>query len=326
MRFTRLLLAALLLPALTTQADDLLLIQSYHDGYPWDQSYIHGLHSKLGEQHRLLRFALDTKRLPVEEHAARAEAAWQFFLQSKPRLVILADDAAIRLLAKRLNEHGTPTVFLGLNDNPRLLGLQQLPLVTGVLERPLFRRSIVELQRIMGPELRRVLVLFDSDITSAVAIRESFADRRHYQVGAVSADIHQVSQFDDWQARVSQARQQGYDALIIGLYQTLRDEHERVMDGQQVLAWTAQHSPIPPFAFWDFSVGPDKAIGGLVQFGQVQGEAAASLALEILAGAKPSSLTPRAAENGQYLFSRSGLARWQLQLPEELLDKVYWTE
>ncbi|RMF13174.1 MAG: hypothetical protein D6758_13645, partial [Gammaproteobacteria bacterium] len=84
---------------------------------------------------------------------------------------------------------------------------------------------------------------------------------------------------------------------------------------QTVLDWTSANTPLPLFAFWDFAVGPGKAVGGLVLFGKEQGVLAGRLADLILHGAQPSTLAPITAKNGRYLYSQNELKRWKLEVP-----------
>ncbi|MFE8730777.1 hypothetical protein ACFX56_27575, partial [Aeromonas hydrophila] len=68
------------------------------------------------------------------------------------------------------------------------------------------------------------------------------------------------------------------------------------------------------------------AIGGLVLDGKDQGLQAAALINNIPAGALPKTLSPRAALRGEYVFSKSDVARWHLPVPEEWRNKVLWRE
>lgn len=45
-------------------AAKVLLIESYHSEYPWDQSYIQGLTAALTNTIELDTFQMDTKRIP----------------------------------------------------------------------------------------------------------------------------------------------------------------------------------------------------------------------------------------------------------------------
>ena len=54
----------------------------------------------------------------------------------------------------------------------------------------------------------------------------------------------------------------GYDVILLGLYHTLRDDTGKHVEAEKVLEWTSENTPVPSFAFWDFLLGPRKAIGG----------------------------------------------------------------
>lgn len=53
---------------------------------------------------------------------------------------------------------------------------------------------------------------------------------------------------------------------------------------------------------------------------------AASLINTILAGTLPRTISPRAALRGEYVFSKSELARWQLTVPDKWRHKILWRE
>ena len=69
-------------------------------------------------------------------------------------------------------------------------------------------------------------------------------------------DLAQTNDYQQWQQQVLKAKEAGYQALFIGLYHTLKDADGKPVDAETVLQWSAQHSPVPLFAFWEFSVGP----------------------------------------------------------------------
>lgn len=88
-----------------------------------------------------------------------------------------------------------------------------------------------------------------------------------------------------------------------------------------------QNTPIPPFAFWDFSIGADKAIGGLVLFGYEQGKLAAQMATLILeTNISPHRLSTKTAEKGKFLFSRAQLNKFSITLSESTIKKATFIE
>lgn len=321
-----LLLLLLLFPlSLRLWAAEILVISSYHPEYLWDQSYNASLVANLKGEHHISHFYMDTKRRPVEEFDQIAEQALAYYHQVKPDLVVLGDDNAINYLATSIASLGTPIVFLGMNENPRNKGFVGHPKITGVLERPLLKRNISEMSQLMGG-IKKALVLFDSSNVALTAIEDEFKTQTELRVGQTRVNSQLLGDYDLWQEAVLNARQNGYQAIFIGLYHTLIDEQGRHVDERQVLEWTSAHSPVPLFCFWEFTVGKGKAIGGLVLDGHDQGAKAAELVNAILEGAQPKTLAPRAALRGEYVFSKSELARWQLTLPDKWRYKILWRD
>jgi ABC-type uncharacterized transport system substrate-binding protein len=325
----RIMLACLsLVFAATTAAaaaPSILIIESYEASSPWDRSYLDGLRSDLGDQFQLTTFEMDTKRLPVSAHPQQAEKAWQSYLQSKPQLVILGDDNALKYLGPRLLDSGVPVVYLGINNNPE----DYVPTghnLTGILERPLFEFCLHTIGQIVQPAPKRALLLFDNGTTSRAAVAEAFKNKPSQLIGNILVDLKLIGDWDEWQRTVKTAQQQGYDAIVVGLYHTLVDKQGKNVPADQVLQWTSVNSPLPPFTFWDFSVGSDKTIGGFVLNGQEQGKAAAGVVRKILAGTAPGEIPPTVGKNGKFVFSRHQLQKWHLTLPKQISGKTEWTD
>ncbi|WP_303844317.1 ABC transporter substrate-binding protein [Aeromonas sobria] len=317
-----LLLTSLSLPL---YAAHILVISSYHPEFLWDKSYNKGLLDGLDGEHQISHFYMDTKRYQREEFDDIAQRAIAFYLKSKPDLVVLGDDNAINYLANEIAALGTPVVFLGMNENPRLKGFVGHPKITGVLERPLLKRNISEISQLMGG-LDKALVLFDSSNVALTAIEDEFKTQTQLRVGQTLINSQLMGDYSLWQEAVLNAKKNGYQAIFLGLYHTLVDAQGQHVSEQTVLAWTSANSPLPLFCFWEFSVGKGMAIGGLVLDGNDQGHQAAALINSILAGTLPRTLSPRAALRGEYVFSKSELARWQLTVPDKWRHKILWRE
>ncbi|QNF14258.1 hypothetical protein HQ399_07330 [Aeromonas jandaei] len=320
-----LLLLLLTTLSLPVWAARILVISSYHPDYLWDISYNQGLVDGLKEKHQISHFYMDTKRRPREEFDGIAQQAIAFYLKSKPDIVVLGDDNAINYLASEISSLGTPVVFLGMNENPRLKGFVGHPKITGVLERPLLKRNISEMSQMMGG-LNKALVLFDSSNVALTAIEDEFKTQTELRVGQTRVYSQLLGEYDLWQEAVLNSKKNGYGAIFLGLYHTLLDENGKHVNEKTVLEWTSRHSPVPVFCFWEFTVGKGMAIGGLVLDGKDQGLQAAALINNILAGALPKTLSPRAALRGEYVFSKSEVARWHLTVPEKWRNKILWRE
>ncbi len=317
----RLLAALLLQPVARSSAapsSTILLIESYSADFEWDAGYRAALQERLTPAWQLQSFELDTKRLPPARQAAMADQAWELYLKLKPALVILGDDAALSMLAPRLAASATPVVYLGINNNPRAyFDPARTHNITGVLERPLAKRNVALLRKIL-PTARRVLFLFDTSMTSAVIFHEIFQRTARQQIEGLEVDVKLIDGWRAWQDEILAVRGNGYDAIYLGSYQAVRDDGSAPPSAANMLRWSSAHAQVPLFGLWDFFVGADKAVGGLVLDGREQGMAAADIALRILGGAAPGSIYPVTAQRGRFVFSRTQLARHHITLPPEI--------
>lgn len=320
MRLIRLWVVVLVcsLSSAVVVAGDILVIESYHQEYSWDASYKKGLIDSLADQYQVDFFQMDTKRRAKKDHQKRADMAWQTYQDKRPRLVILGDDNALKYLGPKFSKTETPVVFLGINNNPRDYFSADASNFTGVLERPLFKRSIATISNIVSPKAKKILVLFDDSTTARASVREAFGGSIGVNVYGVSAKLRLVKNWMLWKSQINQAQKNGYDAIIMGLYHTISDVKKNHVSANDVMEWTVENSPVPVFSFWDFSVGKGKAIGGLVLSGEEQGRMAGGIAKQILQGTPPNKIYPKTAEKGRYLFSRNQLAKYDLTLPPTL--------
>jgi len=297
-----------------------LIIESYHSEFAWDQSYISGLQSVFKDNYNLVYFQMDTKRVANRFYQQQADKAWAEYQQLQPDLVILGDDNALKLLGPRFSKTETPVVFLGINNNPRHYKLHQSKNITGVLERPLIKRSI---SKIAHGNAKKVLLLFDDSHTSKTIFEEKFSNNNHIIISDIQVDIQLISTFEEWKKQVPSRVENQYDMLFIGLYHTLTDSNGHHTPASEVLNWTVQNTAIPPFAFWDFSIGQDKAIGGLVLFGFEQGKLAAQMAKLLLESEiQAHQLGTQTAQKGKLLFSREQLKKFSITLPESINKKA----
>jgi ABC-type uncharacterized transport system substrate-binding protein len=296
------------------------IIHSYHKEYAWEQSLTSGLLDTLPKNATLDHYYLNTKRLPKALHAEQAQKAMLHLETKRPDLIILCDDNAARYLGPQLKNRPTPVVYVGLNRNPRDYGLFPADNMTGILERPLLKRSLHSMCRLVNPDDTKVLILFDSDSTSDAVVHEAFKGENYFHLGKVRVELKQFELVTEWQNALLKAKSEGFDTVYIGLYHTLRTPSGEHVPDEEVVAWANAHAPVPIFAFWDFAVGKGKTIGGHVLSGRDQGLAGGQIASEILAGTPPAAIPPRSAKEGSYQFSIHEMNRFGITLPVKIRE------
>ncbi len=320
-------LLLLCFPAHPSARQKVLIIESYHSEYEWDMSYIKGIKSVLQDDFELSYFQMNSKRLPKDTYPERADKAWQYFQKEQPDLVILGDDNALNYLGRRFSKISTPVIYLGINNNPRYYHVHRSKNISGVLERPLIKRAIPAVTQLLARDAKSILLMFDNSLTAHTILEEIFSSNTQIKISGIKVDIRLIGEWEVWKTRLLTASENSYDAVFLGLFHTLKDKNGRHVPAEQVLQWSAQNSPVPPFAFWDFAVGENKAIGGLVLFGYEQGKLAAEMAREVLTtDIQPYQLGAKTAEKGRYLFSRSQLQKYGITLPEKLSAKAVLVE
>ncbi|WP_158228896.1 ABC transporter substrate-binding protein [Chitinimonas sp. BJB300] len=177
------------------------------------------------------------------------------------------------------------------------------------------------------PGAKKLLLLFDHSKTSEVILSEILGGEASQNIMEVTLEMRLVSNYADWQNIVKNARTAGYNAIITGLYHALKDTDGSTVNDNVAISWTSTNTPIPVFGLWDFSVGSDKAIGGLVISPTAQGKAAGEIVKKILKDKiAPSEIIPVTPTSGEYLFSKAQLKRFNLSLPADIAKQAKYTD
>jgi len=309
----------------TANAVNILIIESYHADFQWDIEYKKGIIDNLIGEYHFSYFQMDTKRLPQDKHVQMAERAWQKYLALKPDIVVLGDDNALRYLGPRFKNTLTPVIYLGINNNPRNYEIYRAGNITGVLERPLLKRSILYLNKLVK-NVDKVLVLFDGSPSSIAAVGMEFKSDNLMMLGQILVKVDMIPQYSQWQEKVLSAKANDIDFIVVGLYQSMKDGKGSHINAEQVIKWTSAHSAVPVFGFWDFSIGENKAIGGLVIEGYQQGYTAAQMIKQIVAGENIEVIRPRVAQKGRYIFSKVEVGKHQLSIPANMMGTITWVK
>lgn len=293
-------------------AANIYIVQSYHAEYEWDAEYIQSLQDNLGPDHRYVVRALDSKRQKPEQWQQTAAKVVEEILTVIPDLVIVGDDNAMKSVGSVLNGSEIPVVFLGVNGTLEQYGLIGSENVTGVLERPFFEQSVRHLRKVIDKR-ERFLVLMDDSVTMQNAVSDTYGSERRVNIQNTQIDFLLTNSAEQWQDAVKSA-QTDYDAIIVGTYHTLRYANDTYFDPGDAMGFLRTHSSIPVFSFWNIFIGSDKAIGGYAITAYEEGKAAARMAQLVLRGISISSIPPVASLAGQYVYSESGLQKWDVSL------------
>ncbi len=325
-----LLLCLLILPDAVAYAHHpgpvVCIINSYHSELKWVSDSNRAIMEELGPTVKYHVFDMDTKRIPESDFKQRAAEAIQFIDANRPDLVFLGDDIALKLLASPLTDRKIPTIYYAINNNPRYyLTPHSNRYITGVLERPMLRRSLEYLRAIL-PNARKVTILFDDSLTSRVVMAETFNGQTEFKQNGLLVTLKLIDNWEVWQDTVLGLKADGTDIVTMSMMHRIRSSDDAFVGYEAVAEWTSAHTPVPLFGFWEVAVGPRKAIGGLVLDGYMQGVTAARLGQRVLHGEHPNTIPPVTAEQGKFIFSRAQLQRWNIHLPDQMARQAVFVE
>jgi hypothetical protein len=298
----------------------ILIVNSYHKGFEWVDDYTKAIHEALGSEFSIQSYDMNTKRIPKAQFKPAANRAIEIYSKLKPEIVVLADDHALSIAGPMFIKKGATIVFLGINNNPRnYFNAADLQKIYGVLEQPLILRSIVFLQEIFTDKLKTAVFQYDTCASSEYVVKGAFRNEEILVVQNVTTHLNQVRNYNEWKQGVIETKTNGFDVLFAGFYHCIVDEKLKHVNHDAIIKWSAKNSPVPVFAFWDFAVGKNKAIGGYVISGYEIGKEASHIIRDLLEG------VPRIGKDkivslkeGSFLFSKSQLKRWNIILPKHI--------
>lgn len=299
-----------------------LVIESYHPVLAWTTQCERGIEGVLAPKYELHYFYMDTKRVPPSEFDKKAEMAWERYLKLQPDLVMIGDDNGLRLLGPKFSKTHTPVVFFGINNNPRYYFEQNaIPVnITGVLERTPVVPWLRYLTTIV-PNSKAILVLMDSSSTSEAIVDVVFHRRKNIRIDGATSEYKIAKNWSEWKNIVESAKQ--YDLILMPTFHAVKDQTGALVSVEDVVAWTAAHTPIPVFSNQDYTVSDNGVIGAYVIYGVTHGKQAAEIALEILEKRKSQKFyTIISDTQGRFYFNRHQLDRFRLTLTKEIQEQA----
>jgi len=323
MKSPLILFIIILLFSSALQAEVALLINSYHVGHSGSDLRVSGFKKRFLSNHELHEIYMNTKRKSPNKFSSIADRAWSNYQNLKPDVVILNDDNALRLLGVRISNTGTPVVYMGINNNPRLYFGGVIPNnVIGVLERHLIVPLVRHFTTFVPMKNKRVLILFDESITSNAIIDISLYGKTQLIVKGITVDIQKHTLADDYINAAIKASKD-YDFTVLDTFYTLKTSTGELVTGNEILSAINRSSKIPMFSVTDYAVGENAAVGSMFMSMEKHGADAAELTVEILESGKFQSQY-HSTKSDTFVFNKSMLKRFNLTLPPELIDQAIY--
>jgi two-component system cell cycle sensor histidine kinase/response regulator CckA len=296
----------------------ILLLNSYHQGYKWTDDEIRGIRTGFEEAGFSARFFveyMDAKRHNGPEYFDLLQSIYQKkYKDQELDLIIACDNYAydfLRGIGPALFP-GVPVVFCGLNYfNPDALDGQHL--YTGVNEETYFLDTF-ELALRLHPDTEHIVVISDRTVTGQRIlgeIKEALAGLSK----KIKAEVLDNLTMDDLKARLKALPSK---SLVFYAF-LFRDRSGRFFEYYDSIRHIMEACSVPVYGFYDMYLGHG-IVGGMLTSGFYQGKAAAGLALRILDGEKPSDIPVIMKSPNKYMFDYRALQRFSIpesKLPED---------
>ncbi|PLX84563.1 MAG: hypothetical protein C0617_07450, partial [Desulfuromonas sp.] len=291
-----------------------LILHSYHHGFPWTEGIMAGMQkvfSEAGDPPQLHVEYLDAKRYHDTEYLDHVlEGVFDHKLAGRRfDLVLLYDNDAFNYVLKHRHDlfAGTPIVFCGVNGyrpaDPAAGGM------TGVDDSPSFAETI-ELALRLHPGAEEFVFIGSTDNVPGRLFRralEALAPR--FPVRFQFWDDLPAEEIEERLGRLPANR-------LISIYGFVRDRSGRILPFAESCRRIREASSAPLYGFWDFFLGQG-AVGGKVVSSERQGRLAAGLALRVLAGEDPDAIPVIRSGANVYMFDYPELQRFGIS-PESL--------
>lgn len=306
-----------------------LVIHSYSEHFPWVQEISEGIDQILGNDFSIDTHHMNTKPMPESGFPQAAQAAIEAHRQSNPRIVIICDDNALRLVGQELARSG-PVVFCGINGDLRsdYPWIKQTRSITGVMERPLIRRTVFEMVKATNLKATKALVLLGRSPTADLFFKIDLGSQETMSLwGLLQADVARINVYSDWQAKVLTSKDEGYGLILVAGYRSLEDSQGRPVEFDEVNRWLFSYSPVPVFTIHRHAIGKGRVIGGMSVSGLSMGQSAGKMVREILDhGRSPGEVPIVYQDYGSFVFSRDGLDHWNLTIQQDYPNEVILVE
>ncbi len=297
----------------------ILIINSYHEGYDWSDDETEGLRTTLLKSFPQSAFYtefLDTKNFPKQDHFARfADLLESKYNKSNFDVIIAMDNAALNFITKFRKRlfNDTPVVFCGVNYfKPSMLSDQSD--ITGVAE---IQDSIgtLNLALELHPKTSEVLVVHDYTITG-LAIRQELEN------GLGTLPNTKVSFLEDM--RLDQAinvlQKLRPDQLVLILSYAV-EKGGRSFTQAEAARIISSASPVPAYAIHAAQLGHG-VIGGKLLSGKAQGQKAGELAIRIIKGTPANDLPVYTGYISAKMFDYAILKKFNVNMDKLQKDAI----
>lgn len=294
-----------------------LVLHSYHAGYPWTQALTEGIRTGFRKE-RLKNVRLSFEHLALRRHPEpEYSVSLQQYLQQKYKneifdAIIICDDPALGFVRSALPGawYGKfPLVFCGINETS--LDFNSLPQnMTGIHELD-ESEDLLKTMLHLFPETEHLYVLSDRQNQTAHLpvrqIKEAAAELDP------ELDVRIAGKLSA--GELKQELQRLPENTVILLTCFFQDKTGQRFAPEDTCALINSSTRLPVFTFWG-DIYKHGILGGKTSNGEKKGQLAAALAARIIRGEAPAAITPPEQPATNYIFNWLELKRFGIKLSD----------
>ena len=290
----------------------ILVLNSYHKGYPWTDGLVKGIEETLTESMKdceILIEYMDTKRINTDDYK---EAFFRLmkmkYNKFKLDTIIVSDDNAFLFAVQyhRCLFGNTPIVFMGVNHfSPSMIDGHEEQ-ITGIVQDadiPATLNTALKLH----PNTTQVAVICDATTTGQAYIGQATAAESQFNTLKFIYLNGKELTTPEMLARLRSLPNNSIALLCIWL----KDKKGFFVPWEIGYPDISKNSPVPLYGILE-SMLQYGILGGKVQSGEHHGVEAAKIALKLFAGKKVSDIPVRMESPNTYMFNYNQLQRWNI--------------
>jgi len=253
-----------------TELVDILLLNSYHDGYQWSDDTKQGVKDILddsGFDYHMRIEHMDTKNISSDMYFSELAKLYKYkFDRNEFDIIICADDNALKFLLMFKEEvfGDTPVFFSGVNT----LSTHDLSGVSdfyGVVEKHSIRQT-VEVALELNPDLKNVYLVVDDSITGRATKNDSRKDMVALD-DKINFYVFDNLKYEDILAEVSKLDPS--DSIVIQAFYVV-DSDGTTYPLEYTASKLIEYSSVPIYGIFSFGFGRG-TVGGKFLEGYTQG-------------------------------------------------------
>ncbi|NDV24457.1 ABC transporter substrate binding protein [Desulfovibrio sp. JC022] len=308
-----LFICAFLHPAISHAKPQVLLISSYHPGFPTFFKQINGLRSVLDPAgvHLDVEF-MDSKRFMNKKNLIAFRRLLKMKLASldKYDVVVTSDDNALNFVVKNKKDlfPATPIVFCGVNNQSLARSMNINENITGVIEAVSISDNIQAVSDLV-PGLKTIYLIVDSTPSGQADLE---------QVNSLNDDFPEIKFVEIPLKRMNWAEMEEIlgrlpNETAVLLLSAYRDKDGVSLSFEEGLQKIISSSSRPVFHLYEHGIGAG-IIGGKVISHHEQGVVAGRIALDILNGTPVKDIpVVEGIDANKFIFDRIVLDRFKIR-------------